>query len=53
MRLLVKTVNSKRFEYFQLEGWIFLYYLAEKNEIGRLQLRLLLLNNNQSKNNIC
>ena len=51
MRLLVKTANDKEFEYFQLKGWFLLYHIAEKNEIERLQLHLLCLDNNLFENN--
>ena len=47
----MRTINDKRFKCSQLEAWFFLYYLAEKNEIKRLQLYLLFFNNNLSKNN--
>ena len=47
----MKTANNKGFEYFQLKNWLFLYRLAEENEIERLQLRLLSLDNNLFENN--
>ena len=47
----MRTANNKRFECFQLESWILLYHLAEKNEIERLQLRLLCFDNNLFENN--
>ena len=31
--LSMKTVNNKRFEYFQLKNWFFLHHLAEENKI--------------------
>ena len=46
-----KTTNNKGFECSQLEGWLFLHYFAEKNEIEHLQLFLLSLDNNLSKKN--
>ena len=46
----MRTVNDKKFESSQLEGWLFLYHLIEKNEIERLQLRLVIFDNNWSKN---
>ena len=49
-RLLVRTANNKRFECSQLKGWLLLHYLAEGNEIERLQLRLLFLDDNRFKN---
>ena len=51
MHLSVKTANNKGFNCFQLKDWFFLYYLAEKNEIERLQLHLLLFDNNFFENN--
>ena len=49
-RLLVKIANNEGFKCSQLEDWLFLYHLAEKNEIERLQLRLLCLHNNLFEN---
>ena len=49
-RLLVRTVNNEGFESFQLKGWLLLNHLVEENEIERLQLCLLCLNNNLFEN---
>ena len=46
----MKTANNKRFEYSLLESWLFLYHLAEENEIEHLQLCLLFFDNTQSEN---
>ena len=48
--LSVRTANNKRLKCFQLERWLFLHYLAEKNEIEHLLLRLLSFDNNLFKN---
>ena len=44
------TANNEGFECFQLEGWLLFHYLAEENEIERLQLCLLCFDNNLFKN---
>ena len=44
------TANNEGFECFQLKDWLLLYYLAEQNEIERLQLRLLCLDNKLFEN---
>ena len=49
-RLLVRTVNDEGFECSQLKGWLLLHRLAEGNEIERLQLRLLFLDDNRFEN---
>ena len=49
-RLLVKTANNEGFKCSQLKGWLLLHYLAKRNEIERLQLRLLFLDKNQFEN---
>ena len=46
----MSTANNEGFKYSQLKGWLLLYHLAEKNEIERLQLRLLCLDNNLFEN---
>ena len=46
----MRTTNDEGFKYSQLEIWLFLYHLAEENEIEHLQLCLLFLDNNLSKN---
>ena len=46
-RSIVKTANNERFKCSPLEGWLFFHHLAEGNEIERLQLRLLFLDNNR------
>ena len=50
MRLLVRTANNEGFECFQLKGWLLLYHLADENEIERLQLRLVCLDDNLFEN---
>ena len=46
----MRTANDEGFECSQLEGWLLLHRLAEGNEIERLQLRFLFLDNNQFEN---
>ena len=46
----MKTANDEGFKCSQLEGWLLLHRLAEGNEIERLQLRLLFLDDNRFKN---
>ena len=46
----VETANNEGFKASKLNDWLFLYCLAEENEIERLQLCLLCLVNNLSKN---
>ena len=48
--LSVRIANNDQFEYFQLKGLLFLYDLAEENEIELLQLYLLSFYNNLSEN---
>ena len=51
--LSVRTANDEGFKYSQLRGWHFLHFLVEKNEIKRLQLRLVCFDNNLFENDTC
>ena len=46
----MRTTNDERFKCSQLKSWFFLYHLAGKNEIERLQLRFFCVDNNLFKN---
>ena len=46
----MRTTKDEGFECSQLKGWLLLHRLAERNEIERLQLRLLFLDDNRFEN---
>ena len=46
----MKTANDEGLKCSQLEGWLLLHRLAEGNEIERLQIYLLFLDNNRFEN---
>ena len=49
---LVNIANNEEFKCFQLEDWLFFHYLAKKNKIKCLQLRLFSFNDNLFENDI-
>ena len=46
----MRTANNEGFKCSQLEDWLLFHCLAEGNEIERLQLRLLFLDDNRFQN---